>query len=184
MSIVFTISDASGPGKPSVLDLVCKEIGGLDLAVPYTTRTRRIDDNRESQFVFTSREAFELMITREEFLEYVSTAGNYYGTPRQSLEQARKHGNDLLIRVDDQGAAQIKQKIPDAVSILVLPGRGSKDAAGSTPEKTLFSRLEKASSPPQMPNYDGYDHVIVNDQLEDSAGKVIEVIRSERSRRS
>ena len=85
MSIVFTISEAFGSGKSSVVNLVCKLLDGLDLAIPYTTRTPHIANNQDRGFVFTSREVFELMIAREEFLEYVSILGNYYGTPARKV---------------------------------------------------------------------------------------------------
>lgn len=185
MSIVVTISGGFGSGKSSVVHLACQLLDDLDLAIPYTTRPHMVD-KRDSDFFFTSREVFELMIEREEFLEYTSAFGNYYGTPRQSLQQAKEKGKDLLIQVDDRGVAQIKQKVPDAVSILLLPGQfaGDEHIAGSTIDKKVLSRLQAASPPSQMPNYDKYDHLIVNDRLEDSANKVIEIIRSERLRRS
>jgi guanylate kinase len=105
MTIVFTISEAFGSGRSSVVNHVCKLLDGLDLATPYTTRTPRIADNRDSEFIYTSREAFELMIAREEFLEYASVLGNYYGTPHHSLQQARENGRELLIKVDESGVA-------------------------------------------------------------------------------
>jgi guanylate kinase len=166
MSIVFTISEVFGSGQSSVVNAACKLLDGLDLAIPYTTRPPRIADNG---FVFTSREVFEQMIAREEFLEHVSIFGNYYGTPVRCLRQARENGNDLLVKVDGRGFAQIKQKIPDAVSILVVPGQSSKGPHAFHPK---------------MPNPDEYDHVIVNDRREESTNRLIEIIRSERLRRS
>src|ERR1700758_322426 len=110
MSIVFTISGAFGSGRSSVVNLACKLLDGLGLAIPYTTRTPQIVDNGDGEFLFTSREVFEHMIARGEFLEYVSILGNYYGTPRHYLQQARENGKDLIVQVDDRGVAQIKQK--------------------------------------------------------------------------
>ena len=194
MSIVFTISEAFGSGKSSVVNLVCKLLDGLDLAIPYTTRTPHIANNQDRGFVFTSREVFELMIAREEFLEYVSILGNYYGTPSHYLQQARENGKDLLAQVDDSGAAQIKQKIPDAVSILVLPGPSAQgrhvfgpDANPSMPsllQEVLRPSLQEVLSQSQMPNPEKYDQVIVNDRLEEAANRLSEIIRSERLRRS
>lgn len=88
MSIVFAISGAFGSGRSSVVNLTCKLLDGMNLAIPCTTRTPRIVDNRDSEFLFMSREVFEQMIAREEFLEYVSILGNYYGTPGHYLQQA------------------------------------------------------------------------------------------------
>ncbi len=196
MSIVFAIGGTIESGGFSVVNLACKLLDGLSLAIPYTTRAPKVVDNRDSEFFLTSREVFEQMIAREEFLEYVSILGNYYGTPRQYLQQARENGNDLLVQVDESGVAQIKQKIPDAVSILVLPGQSPRDmralhlAANPTLpiflQQALLPSLQEAlqreflRSP--KPNPDKYDHIIVNDRLEDSADKMIEIIRSERLR--
>jgi guanylate kinase len=182
MSIVFTISGTSGSGRSSIAHLACKLLDGLDLAISYATRPHMVD-KRDSDFFFTSRETFELMIERDEFLEYVSSFGNYYGTPTHYLQQAREKGKDLLIQVDDSGVVQIRQKIPDVISILVQPGQ-SAQPAGSDSDEVLFYRLRKASSPSQMPSPDMYDHIVANDQLEETVNKIIEIIRTERSRRS
>ena len=194
MSIVFTISGPYGSGKSSVVNLACKLLGGLNLAIPYTTRTPNLVDSRESEFFFTSHEAFESMIARDVFLEYVSISGNYYGTPRNYLEQARENGQDLVIQVDETGVAQIKQKIPSAVSILVLPEQSAREtlAFDIATKAKLPSLLQEVFLPSiqevllnhQTSNPDKYDHVIVNDRLEDAANKVIEIIRSERLRRA
>ena len=185
MSIVFTILGAYGSDASSVIRLACNLLDGLDLAISYTTRPQMVDE-RDTEFFFSSHEVFEQMIDREEFLEYVSVFGNYYGTPRHSLQSAREKGKDLLIQVDDHGVAQIKQKIPDAVSILILPGQLLRDkhAVDSTIEKRMLFRLQEASLLSQESSYDKYDHVIIDDGLAGSANKLIEIIRSERVRRS
>lgn len=186
MTIVFAISGVFGSGKSSVANLACRGIDDLDSAIPYTSRARHAGDSRDNEFFFTSREVFERMIAREEFLEYVSISGNYYGTPRHYLERAQENGRDLLIQVDNCGVAQLKQKISGVVSVLVLPGQLARDTriSGSAIDPRASSLLQEASLPSQMPNYDMYDHVIVDDRLEDSASRLIEIIRSERSRRS
>jgi len=183
MSIVFAVSGTSGSGRSSIAHLACKLLDGLDLATSYTTRKRLVDKG-DSDFVFTSRETFEHMIERKEFLEYASSFGNYYGTPIHHFQQAREKGHDLLIQVDDEGTQHIKETIPDAVSILILPGRAAHDPhePGSTIEPTALSHFQEASLQIQTPNRDKYDHVIVNDRLEDSVNRLAEIIRSERSR--
>ena len=183
MSIVFTVSGTSKSGRPSIVHLACNLLDGVDLATSYTTRERLVDEG-DSDFVYTPRKTFELMIERKEFLEYASSFGNYYGTPIHHFQKAREKGRDLLIQVDNEGIQHIKQKIPNAVSILILPGRAAHDLdePGSTIEPTVLSRFQDASSQIQTPNRDKYDHVIVNDRLEDSVNRLAEIIRSERSR--
>lgn len=176
------------------MNLVYKLLDGLDLAVTYTTRPH-IEDKEDTEFVFTSRGVFENMIAREEFLEYVSVLDNYYGTPTHYLQQARKNGRDLLIQVDDRGMAQIKEKVADTVSILILPGGSSrrKRTLGSATDPKLLSfvrevllpsLLQEVPFPSHMPNTGDYNHVIVSDRVVDSARRVISIIRSERLRRS
>lgn len=194
MSIVFTISGAFGSGASSVANLVYKLLDGLDLAITYTTRPH-LEDKEDTELFFTSREVFENMIAREEFLEYVNVLDSYYGTPTHYLQQARKNGKDLLIQVDDRGMAQIKEKVADTVSILILPGGSArrKRTFGSTTdpklpslvrEVILPSLLQEVPFPSQMPNTGNYSHVIVSDRVADSAKRVISIIRSERLRRS
>jgi guanylate kinase len=182
MSIVFAISGAFRSGKSSVVNRVCKLLDGLVLAISYTTRTRLTIEEEGSEFFFTSHEVFERLIASEEFLEYESILGNYYGTPRHYLQQARDNGKDLLIEVDDRGVAQIKQKIPDAVSILVVPGEPARET--HTFGSVMEPRIQAALLAALVPSFDKYDHVIVNNRLEDTANKLIEIIRSERLRRS
>src|SRR5260370_42024988 len=108
MSIVFIISEIFGSGRYSVVNPVREVLDGLDLAIPYTTRTPGVAENQNSGFVFTSSGCFELMIAREEFLEHVNILGNYYGTPYKFLQQAEEKGNDLLVKTDYSGIGQIK----------------------------------------------------------------------------
>ncbi len=193
MSILFIISEVFGSGRYSVVNSVCKVLDGLDLAIPCTTRTSRIADNQDSGFVFTPLERFELMIAHEEFLEYVNILGNYYGTPHKFLQQARENGNDLLVQADYRGVEQIKEKVPDAISILILPAQPAlaKDIFSSavSPGSSLLFRevllpsIQKVFSQFQVPDRDKYDHVIVYDRPEDGAIRLIEVIRTERLQR-
>lgn len=184
MSIVFTVSEMFQLSESSVAHRVCELLDELDLAIPYTTRLpRRAEDDG---FVFTTQDVFERMIASEEFLEVVNVFGNYYGTPRQCLQEARDKGNDLLIRVDERGVAQIKQKLPDAVSILVLHSLSEQHehTTGSIVDERLLYSLKQASRFSQMQNPDKFDHVVADDGFEENANQVVAIIRSERSRRS
>jgi guanylate kinase len=186
MSIVFTVSGTSGSGVSQIVRRACQELDHLQLALQYTTRKPQIADSPDNGFFFTTREAFERMIEREEFLEYACVFGNYYGTPKSYIQKSRENGNNLIVQVDEGGVAQIKQKVSDAVSILIIPGqvtrgehtRGLK--AGSNASR-LSERLFLAS---QLPRTIDFDHIVVSDRLEDSINKFIEIIRAERLKRS
>jgi guanylate kinase len=182
MSIVFAICETFRLGESSVADRVRDQFDGLELATLYTTRQPR--SGQDDAFVFTSQDIFERMIAREEFLEHSWILGNYYGTPHDCLQEAQDNGNDLLIKVDERGAAQIKQKLPDAVSILVSHSSSGQHELATAPiinELLLYRRLREAS---QMLNPDRFDHVVADDRLEESVNQVVAIIRSERSRRT
>jgi guanylate kinase len=193
MSIVFIISEIFGSGRYSVVNPVREVLDGLDLAIPYTTRTSGVAENQNRGFVFTSPGCFELMIAREEFLEHVNILGNYYGTPYKFLQQAQENGNDLLVQTDYSGVEQIKTKVPDAVSILILPAQSARattrpSSASSPSSTTLFRELllpsvQEVFSQRQLLHHDLYDHIIVYDRTEDGVGSLVEIIRKERLHR-
>jgi guanylate kinase len=123
------------------------------------------------------------MIRDGEFLEHAEVFGNYYGTARRFLHEAEQNGRDLLLDIDVQGAAQIQQKLPDATSIFILP----------PDRKTLEERLRKRSedreeviqrrlvtASREIENYDRYNYILVNDQLEDSIKALRAIVRGER----
>jgi guanylate kinase len=127
------------------------------------------------------------MIQRDEFLEYAMVfETDYYGTARRFLEQAERDGNDLLLDIDVQGAAQIKKKIPDAVSIFILPPNRMElekrlRARSQDSEPVIQRRLKAAGR--EIENYHNYAYIVVNDRLEDSVKTLAAILQSERQRR-
>src|SRR5579864_565424 len=109
--LVFIISAPSGSGKSTLTNEILKLVPNLDFSISYTTRPLRGSEQNGKQYYFVSREEFEQMIAAGEFLEHASLYGkDYYGTARRFLREAEQKGNDLLLDIDVQGAAQIKQK--------------------------------------------------------------------------
>src|SRR4029077_15769352 len=120
--IVYIISAPSGSGKSTLVNELLKLVPKLDFSISYTTRALRGSEQNGKQYHFVSREEFEQMIRDDEFLEHASVYGtDYYGTARRFLREAGQKGHDLLLDIDVQGAAQIKRKLPEAISIFVLP---------------------------------------------------------------
>src|SRR4051794_16610123 len=117
MSTVFIISAPSGSGKSTLVRRLLEKVPGLQFSVSYTTRTPRGAEKDGSSYHFVSREEFEAMLARDEFLEWAQVFGNYYGTHQGVREQAREQGKDLVLDIDVQGARQLKLKIPEAVSV-------------------------------------------------------------------
>ncbi|HKW27262.1 MAG TPA: guanylate kinase, partial [Terriglobales bacterium] len=187
MSIVYIISAPSGSGKSTLVNELRKLISNLDFSISYTTRRPRGSEQNGREYFFVPIEDFEEMIARGEFLEHANVFGNYYGTAKRFLEQAQGSGHDLLLDIDVQGAAQVKRKIKDAVSVFILPPdkktlewrlrNRSLDA-----EDVIQRRLLTAAK--EIENYQSYDYILINDRLEESIDELKAIVLSERLRRS
>jgi guanylate kinase len=186
-SIVYIISAPSGSGKSTLVNELLRLVPGLDFSISYTTRLPRGSEQNGKQYHFVSREEFEQMIRDDEFLEHASVYGtNYYGTARRFLREAEQKGNDLLLDIDVQGAAQIKQKLPQAISIFVLPpDRKTLEwrlrKRGEDSDETIHRRLDAARR--EIENYDKYDYILINDKLEESSDSLQAIVLSERLQR-
>jgi guanylate kinase len=187
MSIVYIISAPSGSGKSTLVNELRKIVPNLNFSVSYTTRPPRGSELNGREYFFVPREQFDEMVRRNEFLEHADVFGNCYGTARRFLRDAEAKGNDLLLDIDVQGAEQIKRKIPDAVSIFILPPdrrtlewRLRKRSEDS--DQVIQRRLVTAGR--EIEKYDKYDYILVNDRLEDSVEALKAIVLAERSRRS
>ena len=127
------------------------------------------------------------MVAEGQFLEHAEVFGNYYGTARRSLELARVAGHDLLLDIDVQGAAQVRAKMPEAVSIFVLPPnpkvlrtrlRNRSRAEGVVNEAELYRRLSEASR--EIENYRGYGYILINDILDRAVAQLEAIVQAER----
>ena len=184
--LVYIISAPSGSGKSTLVNKLLKLVPALDFSISYTTRAPRGSEQNGKQYHFVSRKEFEQMIRADEFLEHADVFGNYYGTARRFLKEAEQKGHDLLLDIDVQGAEQIKAKLPDAVSIFVLPPdrktlewrlrKRSEDA-----EEVIQRRLVTATQ--EISNYDKYNYILINDKLEESVESLQAIVMSERLRR-
>ena len=187
MTIVFIISAPSGSGKSTLVNELRTRVGGLKFSVSYTTRPPRGSEQNGREYFFVPRPEFENMIARDEFLEHAEVFGNYYGTARRFLREAQQTGDDLLLDIDVQGAAQIKRKIPEAASVFVLPpNRQTLEwrlrHRGEDSEQVIRRRLDTARR--EIENYDKYDYILVNDRLEPSVDQLKAIVLSERTRHS
>jgi guanylate kinase len=187
MSTVFIISAPSGSGKSTLVERVRQIVPNLDFSISYTTRPPRGSEQNGREYYFVEPTEFENMIQRDEFLEHANVFGNYYGTAKRFLRQAQHNGHDLLLDIDVQGAAQIKQKLPEAVSIFILPpDRKTLEERlrhrSLDSEKVIQRRLVTASR--EIENYGKYDYILVNDRLEESIEKLKAVLVGERLKHS
>jgi len=186
MTNVFIISSPSGSGKSTLVGRIRDTIPNLEFSISYTTRKPRGAEQNGREYSFVSRDEFEAMIRRDEFLEHADVFGNYYGTARRFLQKAEENGSDLLLDIDVQGAAQIKGKLPDAVSVFIMPpNRGELEQRlrkrSQDAESVIQRRLEAAAR--EIENYRKYDYILVNDRLEDSVDALKAILLSERQKR-
>jgi guanylate kinase len=188
--LVYIVSAPSGSGKSTLVNKLLEEIPDLDFSISYTTRAPRGHEQNGKQYYFVPRPEFEKMIRDDEFLEFAQvfgSDGDYYGTAKCFLREAESHGHDLLLDIDVQGAKQIKQKLPEAVSIFILPpGRQTLELRlrnrGEDSAAVIERRLSAATR--EIANYDKYDYILVNDKLEESDLCLQAIVLSERLRRS
>lgn len=164
-----------------------RDVPRLKFSVSYTTRAPRGHEQTGQSYHFISRAEFEERLARNEFLEHAEVFGNYYGTHRSVLEQAMAEGRDLVLDIDVQGAAQLKRKLPEAVTIFVLaPSRQILEqrlrARGEDADAVIERRLRDAAQ--EIRNYCLYDYVVINNDLDESAATLAAVVRAERVRRT
>jgi guanylate kinase len=186
MTNVFIISAPSGSGKSTLVAGLMKADRDLRFSVSYTTRKPRGAEVPGESYVYISRDEFSQRVGAGEFLEHAEVFGNYYGTHRSVLDQARREGKDLILDIDVQGARQLKERIPDAVTVFILaPSRDILEqrlrARSEDSEEVIQRRLREAAQ--EIRNYNQYDYVLVNHQVEESVGTLVAIVRAERVRR-
>jgi guanylate kinase len=183
--LVLIVSGPSGSGKSTLVEKIL-ELPGTMLSVSCTTRQPRKTETNGKWYNFVTESEFQQMVACGEFLEYAQVFGkNWYGTPKKWLDQAQAQRKDLVLEIDVQGALQVKQKLPGAVAIFVLPpSRGELErrirARGQDSEDEIGRRLERARQ--EMLNYSSYDFAVINDDLRRAADDVQAIARGSRCR--
>ena len=176
-----------GSGKSTLVNEVRKQLSGIEFSVSWTTRAPRGSEQDGREYHFVSRVEFEKMLADGMFMEHAEVFGNYYGTARASLEQARVAGHDLVMDIDVQGAAQVRAKMPEAVSIFVLPPnpkvlrtrlRNRSRAEGVEDEAEVYRRLSEARQ--EIENYREYGYILVNDILDRAVAQLEAIVLAER----
>jgi guanylate kinase len=186
MTTVFIISAPSGSGKSTLVSRLMNEVENLTFSVSFTTRKPRGAEVDGEAYHFVERDEFEARIAQNEFLEYAEVFGNYYGTHQTALQEAENKGKDLVLDIDVQGAAQLKERIPDAVTIFILaPSREILEQRlrfrSQDSDEVIRRRLADAAR--EIQDYRLYDYVLVNEELEPAAETLKSIVRAERVRR-
>jgi guanylate kinase len=187
MTTVFIISAPSGSGKSTLVQRLLASDPRLVFSVSYTTRPPRGKERQGESYHFVERARFDAMAGEGQFLESADVFGNCYGTHRRYLDQALSEGKDLVLDIDVQGARQLKERFPGAVSIFILaPSREVLEerlrARSEDSEPVIQRRLLAAAA--EIRNYRHYDYVLVNQDIEESVARLKAIVQAERVRRS
>ena len=178
---VFIISGPSGSGKDTVLAELFRNKPDLLFSISSITRPMRQGEKEGEKYNFISKEKFLYMIENDMLLEHNVFVENYYGTPREPVENAVKEGKDIIIEVDVNGAAQIREKLPEAVSIFIMPPSFDElkrrlKGRGTESEELIEKRLNSALG--EIKRASEYDYIIVNDNITAAADNILSVILS------
>ena len=178
MGKMIVISGASGVGKGTVLNLMMQARQDLTFSVSATTRPPRPNEVDGVHYYFVTRETFEDMIAKGEFLEYDEHAKNYYGTPRAQAEEKMVNGH-VLLDIEPAGAKQVRAAMPEAKLVFIMPPSMEElerrlRGRGDTPEDQIKIRMERAVW--EMEQKAWYDHVVVNDDAQRCAEEILKII--------
>lgn len=182
---LFVVSSPSGGGKGTIIEHVLEKVENLSYSVSYTTRAPRSKEVAGREYFFVSRDTFEEMIAAGEFLEWACVHGNFYGTAKNQILKETAAGSDIILELDVQGAASVRQLLMDSVSVFILPPsyevlKQRLIARGTDSPQELQVRLRRA--PEELREYSNFDYVIINDEVEKAARQLASIIYAERAR--
>ncbi|MGZ8387970.1 MAG: guanylate kinase [Rhodoplanes sp.] len=185
--ILFVVSSPSGAGKTTLTRTLIEKEANVSLSVSVTTRARRPSEIDGVHYRFISMRQFEVMRAADELLEWAEVHGNYYGTPREPVEQALAAGRDVLFDIDWQGTQQICQKMrSDLVSVFVLPPSATElkmrlERRAEDSGEIIARRLRNAAE--EIPHWTEYDYVLINSDLDESFTQLRAILTAERLKR-
>ncbi|HMB57987.1 MAG TPA: guanylate kinase [Arenimonas sp.] len=184
---LYVVAAPSGAGKSSLVNAVLAREPGIALSISFTSRQPRPGERHAQHYHFVSKEEFERMIAAGDFFESALVHGDYKGTARQSVEPQLAAGKDVLLEIDWQGARQVREKMPDCVSVFILPP--SRDALktrmlnrGQDSDAVIARRLAAARE--EISHYGEFDYVLVNEHFDAAAAELRSIFVAQRLRRT
>jgi len=182
---LFIIAGCSGVGKGTLLNLFKEKNPDIKLSISATTRKPRIGEKNGVNYFFVTKEEFQNSVKNNEFLEWADFGGNFYGTKKSFVEKTLNNGNDLILEIEVKGAKQVKEKMPESVSIFIMPPsletlekrlreRHTED------EESIQRRLGEANREIEAGKF--FDYNIVNDNLDEALNSLLEIYNKEKNK--
>jgi guanylate kinase len=183
---LFIVAAPSGAGKSSIVNACLARDPNIRLSISFTSRAPRPGERHAEHYNFVSAQEFERMVAAGDFFEHARVHGDWKGTARQSVEPQLASGRDVLLEIDWQGARQVRERIPEAVSVFILPPsrealRQRMRARGQDSDEVIARRLAAARE--EMSHYAEFDYVIVNEVFDTAVEEMCAVFRASRLRR-
>ncbi len=181
--ILTVISGFSGAGKGTLVKALLQKYDNYALSVSMTTRKPREGERDGVEYFFTDRERFEETIRQGGLIEYAQYCDNYYGTPREYVEQQMQAGNNVILEIEIQGALKIKEQFPESLLIFVTPPSGEElkrrlVSRGTESDDVIAKRLARAAE--ESEGMESYDYIVVNDKLEDCVEELHQLVEASR----
>lgn len=189
--VMFVLSSPSGAGKTTIARRLLELESNLQLSISATTRPKRPSEVEGRDYLFISKDRYDRMVARGEFLEHAEVFGNFYGTPKDPVEEALSGGKDVLFDIDWQGANQLRDAKPDdVVSVFILPPSRKEleerlRRRAEDPDDVVKARMAKASG--EIEHYKEYDHVVINKDVDVAISEtraILTAARLERTRQA
>lgn len=185
--LMLALSSPSGAGKSTLARMLLANEQNMTLSISATTRPPRPGEQDGREYHFMTREAFDQAMSRDDFLEHAMVFDNYYGTPRAPVEAALASGHDVLFDVDWQGARALRAAAPeDVVAVFVLPPSMEElerrlHARAQDSEEVIARRMARSAD--EISHWKEYDYVLVNENVDETHGKLVRILEAERLKR-
>ncbi|MBE7035583.1 MAG: guanylate kinase [Ruminococcaceae bacterium] len=183
--LLLVVSGPSGAGKGTICKALMQKKSDIHLSVSATTRSPRPGEVDGESYYFISEETFRSMIESGGFIEWACFCQNYYGTPREKVEEQLAAGHDVILEIEVQGAMQVRSKFPEAVFVFVMPPsldelRNRLSGRGTEQPEVVEERLKTALW--EFSNIEKYNYIVLNDDVDKAVDRFIHIIEAEKQR--
>lgn len=184
--MLLVISGPSGVGKGEMVKAIMAEDDSLVFSVSATTRARRDYEQEGVHYYFKTMEEYKRLVSEDAFVEYAEVYGNHYGTLKSEVYQRMEKGQNVVLDIDSQGAMMVLEKMPECVSIFLLPPsykelRRRLEGRGTESAETVEGRMAKAAR--EISRKDRYEYIVVNDNFDEALSQVRAIISAEKHKR-